>query len=146
MTDTVTDDEIENTSNREAEDDVSSIYDSELDNNDIQYDRINNNDLAEYERANQANQDNDDRAGTESDDESVANFKTENIEETNTGSVSFGVGYSSLDSTSIAFGLNEKNFLGEGRRAKFEVSTSDLCSTCIRNNRILKAYVRQKQN
>ena len=52
-----------------------------------------------------------------------------NVEETNTGSISFGIGYSSLDSTSITFGLNEKNFLGEGRRARFEVSTSDKKTT-----------------
>ena len=80
MRDTVTDDKIENTSNREAEDDVSSMDDSDLDDNDKQYDRINNNDLDEYERAKQANQDNDDRAETESDDDSVVNSKTENIE------------------------------------------------------------------
>jgi outer membrane protein insertion porin family len=38
------------------------------------------------------------------------------VQEINTGSVSFGVGYSSLDSTSITFGLSEKNFLGEGKK------------------------------
>ena len=58
-----------------------------------------------------------------------------NVEETNTGSISFGIGYSSLDSTSITFGLNEKNFLGEGRRARFEVSTSDKKTTYnVRND------------
>jgi outer membrane protein insertion porin family len=52
-----------------------------------------------------------------------------NIEETNTGSVSFGVGYSSLDNTSVTFGLNEKNFLGEGRRARLEASLSEKKNT-----------------
>ncbi|MDB9871246.1 outer membrane protein assembly factor BamA [Alphaproteobacteria bacterium] len=47
-----------------------------------------------------------------------------NVEETNTGSISFGIGYSSLDGTGFNFGLNEKNFLGEGRRARLELSTS----------------------
>ena len=50
---------------------------------------------------------------------------TINVEEMNTGSVSFGVGYSSLNSTSMTFGLNEKNFLGEGRKASFEANISD---------------------
>ena len=52
-----------------------------------------------------------------------------NVEEMNTGSVSFGVGYSSLNSTSMTFGLNEKNFLGEGRKARFEATISDKKST-----------------
>ena len=52
-----------------------------------------------------------------------------NVEETNTGSISFGIGYSSLDGTGFNFGLNEKNFLGEGRRARFELSTSDKKTT-----------------
>jgi outer membrane protein insertion porin family len=48
-----------------------------------------------------------------------------NVEEMNTGSVSLGFGYSSLNSTSITFGLNEKNFLGEGTKARFEANMSD---------------------
>ena len=47
------------------------------------------------------------------------------VEETNTGTVSFGIGYSSLNSASITFGLNEKNFLGQGNKARFEASISD---------------------
>ena len=47
------------------------------------------------------------------------------VEETNTGSVSIGVGYSSLNNTTVNFGLNEKNFLGEGNKVRFEVSLSD---------------------
>ncbi len=54
---------------------------------------------------------------------------TINVEEMNTGSVSFGVGYSSLNSTSMTFGLNEKNFLGEGTKARFEATLSDKKST-----------------
>ena len=52
-----------------------------------------------------------------------------NVQEINTGSVSFGVGYSSLDSTSITFGLSEKNFLGEGKKIAVEASFSDKKST-----------------
>ena len=51
------------------------------------------------------------------------------VKETNTGSVSFGVGYSSLSKTSIAFGLREKNFLGEGKKIKLEASLSEKKST-----------------
>ncbi len=47
------------------------------------------------------------------------------VKEMNTGSVSFGVGYSSLDSTTLTFGLREKNFLGEGKNVRFETSLSD---------------------
>ena len=43
----------------------------------------------------------------------------------NTGSVSMGVGYSSLNNTTLNFGLNEKNFLGEGNKVRFDVSLSD---------------------
>ena len=43
----------------------------------------------------------------------------------NTGSVSFGVGYSSLDNTTLTFGLREKNFLGEGKNVRFETSLSE---------------------
>ena len=52
-----------------------------------------------------------------------------NVEEMNTGSVSLGVGYSSLNSTSVTFGLNEKNFLGEGRKAKFQSTVSEKQTT-----------------
>jgi len=48
-----------------------------------------------------------------------------NVQEINTGSVSFGVGYSSLDSTSLNFGLSEKNFLGEGKKINVQASLSD---------------------
>ncbi|MDA9805728.1 outer membrane protein assembly factor BamA [Alphaproteobacteria bacterium] len=48
-----------------------------------------------------------------------------NVQEINTGSVSFGVGYSSLDSTSLNFGLSEKNFLGEGNKINVQASLSD---------------------
>ena len=51
------------------------------------------------------------------------------VEETNTGTVSFGIGYSSLSSTSLTFGINEKNFLGEGHKARFEASISDKKTT-----------------
>ena len=43
----------------------------------------------------------------------------------NTGSVGIGVGYSSLNNTTLKFGLNEKNFLGEGNKVRFDVSLSD---------------------
>ena len=46
------------------------------------------------------------------------------VKEMNTGSVSFGVGYSSLNDTSMTFGLNERNFLGEGRRLSLEANIS----------------------
>ena len=47
------------------------------------------------------------------------------VEEMNTGSVSLGVGYSSLDNTTLTFGLREKNFLGEGKNVRFETSLSE---------------------
>ena len=47
------------------------------------------------------------------------------VKEMNTGSVSMGVGYSSLNNTTLNFGLNEKNFLGEGNKVRFDVSLSD---------------------
>ena len=52
-----------------------------------------------------------------------------NVQETNTGSVSFGVGYSSLNNTNISFGLRENNFLGEGNKVNLEASLSDKKST-----------------
>ncbi|MDA7545991.1 outer membrane protein assembly factor BamA [Alphaproteobacteria bacterium] len=47
------------------------------------------------------------------------------VKEMNTGNVSMGVGYSSLNNTTVNFGLNEKNFLGEGNKVRFEVSLSN---------------------
>ena len=47
------------------------------------------------------------------------------VKEMNTGTVSMGVGYSSLNNTTLNFGLNEKNFLGEGNKVRFDVSLSD---------------------
>ena len=46
------------------------------------------------------------------------------VEEQSTGDFSIGVGYSSLDKTSVSLGLNERNFLGTGRRASASISTS----------------------
>jgi outer membrane protein insertion porin family len=46
------------------------------------------------------------------------------VEEQSTGDFSIGVGYSSLDKSSVSLGLNERNFLGTGRRASASVSTS----------------------
>jgi len=51
------------------------------------------------------------------------------VKETNTGSVSFGVGYSSLNNTSFSFGLNEKNFLGEGKKVRLQADLSEKKST-----------------
>ena len=47
------------------------------------------------------------------------------VEEKNTGSLSMGVGYSSLNNATISLGLNEKNFLGEGNQVRFNASLSD---------------------
>ena len=47
------------------------------------------------------------------------------VKEQSTGSFSVGVGYSSLDKTNLSFGINEKNFLGTGRRASASVAFSD---------------------
>ncbi|MDC3140307.1 outer membrane protein assembly factor BamA [Alphaproteobacteria bacterium] len=51
------------------------------------------------------------------------------VKETNTGSVSFGVGYSSLNNTSFSFGLSEKNFLGEGKKVRLQADLSEKKST-----------------
>ena len=51
------------------------------------------------------------------------------VKETNTGSVSFGVGYSTLNNTSVAFGLTERNFLGNGNKVNFQTDISDKKST-----------------
>ena len=37
------------------------------------------------------------------------------VEEQSTGELSIGVGYSSLEKTSVSFGIDERNFLGSGR-------------------------------
>ena len=47
------------------------------------------------------------------------------VEEQSTGDFSIGVGYSSLDKTSLTLGINERNFLGTGRRASASISASD---------------------
>jgi outer membrane protein insertion porin family len=47
------------------------------------------------------------------------------VRETNTGTVSMGIGYSSLNNTTLNFGLKEKNFLGEGNKVRFDVSLSE---------------------
>lgn len=47
------------------------------------------------------------------------------VEEQPTGNLSLGVGYSSLDKSTITFGVNERNFLGSGRTVKFSVSASN---------------------
>ena len=48
------------------------------------------------------------------------------VEEQSTGSLSIGVGYSSIDKSSVALGIDEKNFLGTGRAVSFggKVSSS----------------------
>jgi len=51
------------------------------------------------------------------------------VKEIATGSVSFGLGYSSLNNASVTFGLNEKNFLGEGHKARFEASIAEKKTT-----------------
>ena len=51
------------------------------------------------------------------------------VKETNTGSVTFGVGYSSLNNTTFQFGLNERNFLGEGKKVRFEAALSNKKNT-----------------
>ncbi|MDC1383367.1 outer membrane protein assembly factor BamA [Candidatus Puniceispirillum sp.] len=46
------------------------------------------------------------------------------VEEQSTGDLALGLGYSSLDQTTVSIGINERNFLGTGRRAKILLSTS----------------------
>ena len=46
------------------------------------------------------------------------------VEEQSTGDFSIGLGYSSLDKSSLSLGINERNFLGTGRRASVSLSTS----------------------
>ena len=47
------------------------------------------------------------------------------VEEQATGDVSLGIAYSTFDEFSTSFGISEKNFLGRGQRAKFNLSLSD---------------------
>ena len=70
----------------------------------------------------------------------VANFRgstdtqtvTEiSVEEQSTGDLQVGVGYSTIDKASFNFGINERNFLGTGRKADFSVGLADK-STSIR--------------
>ena len=51
------------------------------------------------------------------------------VKEINTGSASFGVGYSSLNNTTFTLGLKERNFLGEGKNVRFEANLSDQKTT-----------------
>ena len=51
------------------------------------------------------------------------------VKEMNTGSVSFGIGYSSLNETNMTFGLSERNFLGEGKKLNLEANLSSLKTT-----------------
>ena len=46
------------------------------------------------------------------------------VEEQSTGEFSIGLGYSSLDQTSFALGLDERNFLGTGRGINFSLDVS----------------------
>ena len=47
------------------------------------------------------------------------------VQEQSTGDFSVGVGYSSLDKTTLTLGINERNFLGTGRRTSASISTSE---------------------
>ncbi|MGB1399948.1 MAG: BamA/TamA family outer membrane protein, partial [Candidatus Puniceispirillaceae bacterium] len=42
-----------------------------------------------------------------------------------TGNFSVGLGYSSIDKTTLTLGIKERNFLGSGRATNFAISTSD---------------------
>ena len=55
-------------------------------------------------------------------DQSVVQF---DVEEQPTGDFSIGLGYSSLDKTTLSLGIKERNFLGTGRATNFSLSTSD---------------------
>jgi outer membrane protein insertion porin family len=56
------------------------------------------------------------------DDQTIAKI---NVEEQSTGDFSIGVGYSSLDKSTVSLGINERNFLGSGRGLKFSSSLSE---------------------
>ena len=47
------------------------------------------------------------------------------VEEQSTGSLTFGVGYSSIDKSSVSLGIDEKNFLGTGRAVSFGAKVSN---------------------
>ena len=51
------------------------------------------------------------------------------VKEINTGSATFGIGYSSLNNTTFTLGLKERNFLGEGKRLRFEANLSEKKNT-----------------
>ena len=51
-----------------------------------------------------------------------------NVKEDLTGSFSFGIGYDSVEKTSLALGLEEKNFLGKGIKTRISVRTSEKSS------------------
>lgn len=55
-------------------------------------------------------------------DQSVVQF---DVEEQPTGDFSIGLGYSSLDKTTLSLGIKERNFLGTGRATNFSLSTSN---------------------
>ena len=47
------------------------------------------------------------------------------VEEQSTGELSLGIGYSSLESASVALGIDERNFLGTGRAFSFSADVSN---------------------
>ena len=47
------------------------------------------------------------------------------VEEQSTGDLQLGVGYSTIDKASFNFGINERNFLGTGRKAQLSIGLSD---------------------
>ena len=47
------------------------------------------------------------------------------VKEDLTGSFSFGIGYDSVEKTSLALGLEEKNFLGKGIKTRISIKTSE---------------------
>ena len=51
-----------------------------------------------------------------------------NVKENLTGSFSFGIGYDSVEKTTLAVGLEEKNFLGKGIKTRISVQTSEKSS------------------
>ena len=57
-----------------------------------------------------------------SDDQTIVRIE---VEEQPTGDLSLGLGYSSIDKSTLSLGINERNFLGTGRGANLSVSLSD---------------------
>ena len=47
------------------------------------------------------------------------------VQEQSTGDLSVGVGYSSIDKATFSLGINERNFLGTGRRVNLSTNISD---------------------